>query len=108
MSTTYTFKYSKPDAVFNSAEEAIADKNSLFGPELQNQVLTTFSAAQDNGILISYASNWDQATHTLTLTREISDVDAFLSAIRQDGTGARAIAQSELAGWTYLNNDRTS
>jgi hypothetical protein len=107
MSTTYTFEYSKPGAVFDSAESAIADKNSLFSPELQALAPANFQAMRDAGILINSASNWDQATHTLTLTNEVSDADAFLAASRKDGIGSQIITQSELAGWTYLNNDRT-
>ena len=107
MSFTYTFLYSKPGAVFATAEEALADKNSLFGADLTNEIQTAYDTMHNDGILLpGWNLNWDQSTQQLSLNYEVSDVDAFLAASRANLMGHRAIVQSELAGWTYLNNDR--
>jgi len=107
MSSVYTITYSKEGAEFATPEEAVADKNQLFSAELLAAVQTNYKNLWDTGILIGADNTWDQATFQLRLNYATTDVDALLAGLRAGLVGRQTITQSELAGWTYLNNDRT-
>jgi hypothetical protein len=92
-------QYEKLGAVFASGEEAFADKNSLFTPEL-------YSTMNENelislGILLEpYHFEWDQDTFTLTVNKLVSSEVAYNENRTTDSATAFDLANQ--AGWTYL------
>jgi len=107
MSSVYTITYSKEGAVFATPEEAVADKNRLFSAELLAAVQANYAKLWTDRVFTATDMTWDQEKFQLTLNYTVTDVDSLLAGLRANGVGSQAITQSELAGWTYLNNDRT-
>lgn len=65
--------FRKPGAVFSSAEEAFADKNRFYPPELVEQAKTMFTNMLDKGVLLEPITyTWDPATQTLTVIKKVS------------------------------------
>jgi hypothetical protein len=93
-------EYIKPGAVFATAAEAYADKNSLYSPELIASIESCYQKMESEGILLEPISyTWDQETSVLTVVKIISDMDLYSKAITFDLTMAKGL--SSLAGWSY-------
>jgi hypothetical protein len=94
-------QYEKIDAVFTSGDQAHADKNSMFTPELQESCDTSNNNALAQGILIEPIYNvWVQDTFTLDVCKLVDSVEDYEAAKTFSSTDA--IEAAELAGWYYL------
>lgn len=72
--------FRKPGAVFASAEEAAADKNRFYPPELVAQARDMFTDMLLNKVLLEPISHtWDQATQTLTVIKKVSSKAEYRS-----------------------------
>jgi len=94
-------QYEKIGAVFTSGDQAYADKNSMFTPELQNSCDVSNNNALAEGILLEpiyYV--WVQDTYLLDVCKLVTSKDDYEAA--KTFSSADAIAAAELAGWTWL------
>lgn len=93
--------YQKNGAVFANAEEAYADKNSLYGPELSAEVDACYATMLANGILLEPVSYvWDPVAFTLTVKKIVLSREAYSAAVTFDPQACRSL--SGQAGWTLL------
>lgn len=101
MSVTLTPKYTKDGATFASGAEALADKNSLFSPELTQSVNDCYAQMIVDGVLLQpITPEWDQATFTLSVVKVVSSVAAYKAAVTFNE--AECVADAEAAGWTLV------
>lgn len=100
---TYINSYSKPGAVFATAEEAREDKARLFPPELKQSVDDCFNNMLAAGILLEPVGvTWDQDNFILNMIKKVTSVEAYEGAVtfNRDEVGR----YSEDAGWRFLGN----
>jgi hypothetical protein len=103
MSQTQNATYTKNGATFSNANEEYADKNSLYGPELSQQVDDCYAQMVTDGVLLEPVGyEWDQATYTLTVLKVISSPAAYTQALTFDTNTCLAASQS--AGWTFVQS----
>jgi hypothetical protein len=91
--------YTKPGATFATAAEALANKNSLYPPELTQEIQDCYAQMVADGVLwqpVDYT--WNQATHTLTVIKNMTTWEDYLAAQTFDGVACEAY--SNQAGWT--------
>lgn len=101
MSINNNAVYTKNGAVFATAQEAWADKNSLYSPGLKESVDTCFAQMLADGVLLEpIYPLWEQATFTLTIVKVISSYQAYAAAVTFDK--AQLVAAAAAAGWTFL------
>lgn len=101
-------KYTKPGAVFATADEAQADRKAQFSPELSAQIANTYATLQSTGIIISGpVVTWDQANVTLTIERVVSSNAEYANFYATNNNNSRqAIESAEAAtGWTRISFD---
>ena len=101
MSVTFSAKYTKNEATFASGVAAYADKNSLYSPELVQQVEDCYAQMITDGVLLAPVDPvWDQETFTLTINKLVTSVDDYEDAITFDV--AACVAASNEAGWVTV------
>ena len=101
MSENQNANYTKNGATFANATEAYADKNSLYGPELTQQVDNCYAQMLTDGVLLEPVGHeWDQATYTLTVVRLVSSAADYGNALTFDPAVCTSASQS--AGWTFI------
>ena len=101
MSVTLSPKYTKNGATFASGAEAYADKNSLYGPTLTQQVDDCYAQMMTDGILLAPVDPvWDQATFTLSVNKLVTSAAAYRSAVTF--SEPECITKSADAGWTLV------
>lgn len=101
MSENFISSYTKPGATFISGQEALADKNSLYGPALTDSVYQCYGNMQAAGILLEPITPvWDQANCTLNVIKKVTSTEAYLEAVTFDKDAV--VAGSKLAGWTFI------
>ncbi len=106
MAVNLVAKFTKSGAVFSSAEEAQADRKSLFSDDLKNRMSRSYAALTESGIIIAGPTiTWDQDTFTLTIIRTVTDNDEYASFYSDVDSGVRdEIEQSSSgAGWTRIS-----
>jgi hypothetical protein len=105
MSVTISIIYQKADATFATADDAVADKNSFYPPELITHINEVKTYLTESTILLEPETySWDQATHQLTINRVVSSTADYYGVVgpnspRSFGNAAPYIQQ---AGWTYV------
>jgi hypothetical protein len=93
--------YTKEGATFTSGEEAYANKNSLYGPELTAAVDACYAQMLADGVFVSpIALVWDQATSTLTITKTVTSLEDYNAALTFDISVG--ITRGQEAGWTSV------
>ena len=103
MSVTNNAVYSKDGAVFATAEDAWADKNSLYSPALTQSVNDCYAQMLLDGVLLQPVyPTWDQATFQLTIVKVVSSVEAYNAAVTFNK--AEVVADAVAAGWTYVGS----
>ena len=101
MSVTNSAVYTKDGAVFATAQEAWDDKNSLYGPGLQQAVDDCFAQMLLDGVLLEPVyPTWDQATYTLTIVKHVSSIEAYNAAVTFNVQAV--VADAAAAGWTFI------
>ena len=101
MSVNVIASYTKTGATFITGQEALADKNSLYGPALTDAVYECYASMQTDGILLEPITPvWDQATYTLNVVKKVTNIEDYYAAITFDKDAV--VAASKLAGWTYI------
>lgn len=101
MSVNVIASYTKTGANFTTGQDALADKNSLYGPALHDSVNECYASMQTEGILLEPITPvWDQATYTLNVVKKVTNVEDYYAAITFDKDAV--LAASKLAGWTYI------
>jgi hypothetical protein len=101
MSILRITRYTKPGATFANGNEAHADKNSLYTPELQESVDNCYATMLANGVLLEPLSfDWDQETSTLSVNKLVSSQADYLAAITFDAVAVVEAAAD--AGWTII------
>lgn len=97
--------YIKPGAVFSNAEEAQADKNQFFTPELSRSVEDCYRQMLTDGVLLEPVTYyWDQEIFSLITVRYVTNQADYLNAITFDIQ--QVIDFSTQAGWQHINNPR--
>lgn len=95
--------YTKPGATFSNGDEAYANKNSLYGPELTVAVDAGNAKLLADGVLLEpIAYTWDQATSTLTMYKTVVSQEAYDSAVASAFDVNLAVTRSAEAGWTIV------
>jgi len=106
MSATQVVTYQKPGATFSSGEEAYQNKNAFYSAELTASIDQYFSQMMTDGILLGPTSySWNQATETLTVQREVSDLELFNNSRTYDVE--LALSKAVEAGWIHLGTVST-
>lgn len=101
MSVTLSPTYLKNGATFASGAEAMADKNSLYGPTLTQQVNDCYAQMMTDGILLEPINPvWNQSTFTLTVNKVVTSATAYKNAVTF--SESECIAKSAEAGWTLI------
>jgi hypothetical protein len=94
-------QYEKHNAIFANAEEARADKDSLFSPELNESITESNNAALAAGILLEPTyPEWNQETFTLSICKLTSSAAEFESTRTYNTDLVVELAAD--AGWTSL------
>jgi hypothetical protein len=106
MAVNLVAKFTKPGAVFSSADEAQIDRKSLFSDDLKYRMAGSYTALTESSIIIAGPIiSWDQDTFTLTIVRTVTDNEAYVNAYNDIGGTVRdEIEQaSSRAGWTRVS-----
>jgi len=99
MSVNNNAVYLKNGATFATGDDAYANKNSLYSPELQTSVDNCYAQMLADGILLEPVNpTWNQATFTLTIVKIVSSVQAYNNAITFNVL--ETVTDAEAAGWT--------
>ena len=99
MSVNHNAVYTKNGATFASGDEAYANKNSLYSPELQASVNACYAQMLADGILLEPISKiWNQDTFQLTIVKVVSLIKNYNAAINFDVIATIEAAQQ--TGWT--------
>jgi hypothetical protein len=95
----YTVEFQKTGATFNSGEQANADRIQGLAPSVLNQYQSIDASLIFQGVLASEETySWDQETHTLTVTRDISNIDQYFAA--KDEVSSKIFETVTANGWT--------
>jgi hypothetical protein len=106
MAVNLVAKFTKPGAVFSSAEEAQADRKSLFSDDLKARMSTSYTALTESNIIIAGPTiSWDQDTFTLTIVRTVTNNEDYANLYGITGGTVRdEIEQaSSEAGWSRIS-----
>lgn len=104
MASTIISRYQKPGAVFATAAEAIADKNSKQSAELTASVNQANAEMLSLGILTAPLSfTWDPAEYILGVVKPVSSAEAYYDHRTFDG--AAVVEAASAAGWTYIDDE---
>lgn len=106
MAVNLVAKFTKSGAVFSSAQEAQADRKSLFSDDLKSRTSGSYSALTERGIILAAPTiTWDQETFTLTIIRTVTDNEEYANFYSSVGGSVRdEIEQaSSGAGWTRVS-----
>ena len=107
MSVNCVKMYQKNGATFANGDDAYADKNSLFGPELTDTVTSCYDALLTSGILLSpITKSWDQETFTLTVTKLVTSLEAYDAGVTWNNDDL--VIACEAAGWSYIGGTQTT
>ncbi len=99
MSITQNIVHQKLGATFASGEEAKADLQSAYSPELKAKIDKWIEDITASGLLISpTVYTWNQENQTLTVSRTVRDL-AELGASRTF-TKEEVLEATGAAGWT--------
>lgn len=97
----YTIQFTKPNVTFNSGEQANADRIRGLSDATLTESAQIDASLISQGILASPETySWDQATSTLTITRDVSDTVAYFTA--KDAVSARIYEVVVGNGWTRV------
>ena len=103
MSITCNTVHTKNGAIFATAQDAWADKNSLYTPELRQSVHDCFVQMISDGIMLEAAYPvWNQDTFELTIVKVVSSAEAYNAAITFDTAELKSLADN--AGWVFVRN----
>jgi hypothetical protein len=106
MAVNLVAKFTKPGAVFSSAEEAQIDRKSLFSDDLKARMSSSYAALTESNIIIAGPTiTWDQDTFMLTIVRTVTDNEEYANFYSTVGGTVRdEIEQaSSGAGWTRVS-----
>ena len=110
MSVTLSIVYQKPNATFATAEDAVADKNSLYPTELVDYIANVKTQLLSTNVMLAPESySWDQANHRLSITRVVSSQAEYYNIVGPDAntSWANAAPYIQQAGWNYLGTTGT-
>jgi hypothetical protein len=104
MATIITSNYQKLGAVFDSAQAAFDDKNSLFPEELTAAIQSANThMLSENVITKPTELMWDSVTCTLSVIKHATGtVIEYYNQRAVDG--AACVDYADQAGWTYLGD----
>lgn len=103
MSVNYISSYKKLNVTFATPQDAFMDKNSLFGPELEEAVQTSNNNMLAAGILLQQPYPvWDQVNHVLSIVKPCTSGEAYEAAVTFNRQAA--VDAAAAAGWTFLGN----
>jgi hypothetical protein len=106
MAVNLVAKFTKPGAVFSSAEEAQIDRKSLFSDDLKARMARSYAALTESGIILAGPTiTWDQDTFTLTIVRTVTDNEEYANFYANTGGTVRDeidLASTD-AGWWRIS-----
>lgn len=101
MSQLLKQRFEKVGAIFEDAQQAINNRNSLIPAETQQNINDCHDDLLVQGILlVPVFFEWDQDTFIVCACKLVSSVDAYMEARTFDP--APVVAEIEAAGWTHL------
>lgn len=96
--------YTKNGAIFPDADAANTDRSQFISFELFQLINNSYNALRDDGVLHGeILEEWNQDTFTLTVLRNVSDVDAYQTSIA--GWRDNVTEMTEQAGWTFVKTE---
>lgn len=99
-------QWSKPEGIFSSAEEAIADRNLTRPPELTDKVNEFFSNLESSGVQTGPTRiSWNQETSILESERTLTSVTAFLEAVANSAIDWDLVESSSSPGWERVRRE---
>jgi hypothetical protein len=94
----YTVEFQKTGATFNSGEEANADRISGVSAAMLEEYQTIDASLISQGVLVSEETySWNQATKTLTVTRDVANIEQYFAA--KDAISAQVFESVTSNGW---------
>lgn len=107
MASIITSKYHKQGAMFATAQDAFADKNSLFPAELKAAIAANYSTLLISSVLLEGPSHtWEPDTYILSVTKRVANTRDFYQGRTFNSTDILDLA--EQAGWTFLGDTVTT
>ncbi len=102
MSITQNIVHQKLGATFASGEEAKADLQSAYSPELKAKVDQWIADITASGLLISpTVYTWNQENQTLTVSRTVTDLDEL--RVSRTFTKEEVLEATAVAGWSNID-----
>jgi hypothetical protein len=101
--TIHTVIWQKPDSTFADGLTAYNDMFSGASQQFLDSLASVDTNLISSGVVnVAETYSWNQATSRLTVTRDINDMTAFLSA--RDGVRDEYMSTAESNGWTRIKS----
>jgi len=101
--TIHTAVWEKPNSTFADGQSAYNDMFSGATQEFLDSLSSVDTSLLSSGVVnVAETYSWDQASSQLTITRDINDMNSFLSA--RDGVRDEYMTITQSNGWTRVKS----